>query len=77
MDNLESAVKRLKCKPFDSEWGDYYENSNYSSEAMNDKKQVVADFLDQHQPKTVWDIGANLGVFSRLSAEREMQTIGA
>lgn len=75
IDNLESAVKKLKWQPSRTEWAGYYEESNYSTEAFNHKKQIVAGFLDTVNPKTVWDVGANLGVFSHIAGDRGIQTI--
>lgn len=75
IDSLGSAVKKLNWKPSDTEWAHYYEDTNYSQEAFQHKKQIVADFLDQISPKSVWDLGANLGVFSRIASDRGIQTI--
>ncbi|HEX9596858.1 MAG TPA: hypothetical protein VF982_08275, partial [Anaerolineales bacterium] len=36
---------------------------------------VVQEFLDQVRPTMVWDLGANVGLFSRLSSERGILTI--
>lgn len=72
--NLESAVKRLEWKPKGTEWAEYYADTNYSESAMNHKKQVVAEFLDEIKPSSVWDVGANVGTFSRIAASRGIQT---
>ncbi|MCX5692162.1 MAG: class I SAM-dependent methyltransferase [Candidatus Omnitrophica bacterium] len=75
IDNLESAVKKLKWKPGYSEWIDYYHNTDYTSETMQFKKKVVAEFLDQIKPKSVFDLGANTGFFSRIASDRDIQTV--
>jgi ribosomal protein L11 methylase PrmA len=74
-DNLESAIKKLKWRPQGTEWGDYYEDTNYSAEALEQKKRLIAEFLDKISPKMVWDLGANTGLFSRIAAERGIPTI--
>ena len=75
IDNLESAVKRLKWQPKGTEWSDYYKDTNYSKKALQHKKQVVDEFLQQVNPRSVWDLGANIGVFSRLASSRAINTI--
>ena len=73
--SLESCVKKLKWCSKGTEWVDYYESSNYNLEAINHKKQLVSDFLDRISPKTVWDLGANTGLFSRIASNKGIQTI--
>ena len=73
--HLESAIAPMKWQPEGTEWADYYEDTNYSQVAMNHKKQVVETYLSESNPRTVWDIGANTGIFSRISAAKEADTI--
>ena len=73
--NLQSAVRKLKRPNQPTEWGDYYENTNYSPAAQNEKKQIIASFLDEIRPQTVWDLGANTGYYSRLASARGAQTV--
>ncbi len=75
IDSLKSAVKRLNWSPRSTEWADYYEDTNYSQDALEHKKMVVAEFLDQISPNTVWDMGANVGLFSRIAADKGIPTI--
>ncbi|MFQ5717870.1 MAG: hypothetical protein ACE5GQ_12330 [Nitrospinales bacterium] len=35
----------------------------------------MENFLNELAPKTVWDLGANTGVFSRIASARNIQTI--
>jgi ribosomal protein L11 methylase PrmA len=35
----------------------------------------VAEFLDMVNPKTVWDLGANVGMFSRIASDKGIETI--
>lgn len=75
IDNLESTIRKLQWNPGGTEWGTYYDNTNYSDEAINHKKEFICGCLDQIKPKSVWDLGANTGVFSLLAAKRNILTI--
>jgi hypothetical protein len=73
--NLESTVKRLNWQPRGTEWADYYQESSYTENALEHKKQIVAGFIDQLHPHDIWDFGANTGVFSRIGAEKGILAI--
>lgn len=75
LNSLESSVKKLKWQPGGTEWVDYYQDTNYSPQAFEHKKSIVAGFLDKVRPATVWDLGANVGIFSRLASDRGIPTI--
>ena len=75
IDSLETAVKKLRWHPPRKEWLEYYDHDSYSAEALNDKIDVVTSFLQQVKPKTVWDLGANTGLFSRLASDMGIETI--
>jgi hypothetical protein len=75
INNLESTVRKLKWQAKGTEWADYYKDTNYSSEAFQHKKQIVSNFLNNINPKSVWDLGANDGMFSRIASEKGIQTI--
>jgi len=68
LDSLRRTVTSLRWKPRGTEWADYYEDNSYTDAAANQKQQVIAEFLAQHAPATVWDLGANTGVYSRLAS---------
>lgn len=74
INSLESAVRKLRWSANDTEWSDYYNDTNYSSDAFQQKKQIVFDFLNNSNPKNVWDIGANDGTFSRIASNKGLQT---
>jgi len=75
IDDLESATKKLCWQPMGTEWADYYDETNYSSIAMTHKREIVAEFLNRINPEFVWDLGANTGSFSRISADKGIETI--
>lgn len=75
VDNLETAVRNLNWKPAGTEWSDYYDATKYTHKAMQQKGRVTTKFLEQIRPKTVWDMGANTGMFSRIASDRGIQTV--
>jgi hypothetical protein len=75
VDSLQSALKKLRWHAGGTEWGEYYQDTNYFAEAFEHKRQIVAEFLDRIRPKNVWDIGANTGIFSRIASQRGIPTI--
>jgi hypothetical protein len=71
IESLESTVKKLDWKPGGTEWGNYYDITNYSDAAFEHKKELVSEWTGRTQPSIVWDLGANNGVFSRVAAEAQ------
>lgn len=77
VESLESAIRALSWNAKDADWANYYENTNYSPEAFSHKKQMVSYFLDKLNPKIVWDLGANIGIFSRIPGDKSIQVISS
>lgn len=75
LDNLKTGVCSLRWNPIGTTWGDYYEDTNYTQLGMEHKKQLIGEFLDEIQPKTLWDLGANLGLFSRVASSKGIKTM--
>lgn len=75
IDSLQSGIKRLRWKSASTEWVDYYTDTNYTAEAVTCKLQLAARFLERVRPCSVWDLGANTGVFSRLSSDQGIFTV--
>jgi ribosomal protein L11 methylase PrmA len=73
--SLKNAVDKMSWQPGDTEWGDYYNITNYSDAAFDEKQRLVHRLLLKSKPKMVWDIGANTGVFSRLATALNIRTI--
>ena len=69
IDSLESAIEKLDWKPEGTEWHSYYEDGhNYSQQAFKQKENIVTEFIQEIKPETVWDLGANIGRFSRIAS---------
>ncbi|MCH8876645.1 MAG: SAM-dependent methyltransferase [Chloroflexi bacterium] len=75
VDNLESAIRKLNWEPGQSGWADYEQTHAYSKFAWGEKRRLTEEFLDEVRPDSVWDLGANVGSFSRLASERGIQTV--
>ena len=75
VDSLQAVINKLEWKPGGTEWGDYYNITNYSVEAFEHKKQIIASWIDRVTPASVWDLGANEGTFSCLASAMNISTV--
>jgi ribosomal protein L11 methylase PrmA len=75
VDSLRGLVKRLKWKPQGTPWADYGTTHGYTEKAWHSKHTVVAKYLEEADPHSVWDLGANTGEFSRLASAAEIRTL--
>ena len=71
---LASATKKLHWKAEGTEWADYYDGDSYDERAADHKRRVVGEFIDAIAPSELWDLGANTGEYSRIAAERGIDT---
>lgn len=69
LDSLRNSIRNLKWERTSTAWSNYYDETNYSSPAFEQKKSLVADWASRVKPKLTWDLGANTGAFSRLASE--------
>ncbi len=74
LDSLRGTVEGLRWEPKGTQWADYYGETNYTDAAMGEKRRLVADFLEGVEG-TCWDLGANTGEFSRIAAEKGLDTV--
>jgi hypothetical protein len=75
VDSLEAGIKRLRWRASGTEWADYYEDTNYTTKGLDDKRRAVAEFIAEVRPRTVWDLGGNIGTFSRIAAAAGAYTV--
>ena len=75
IDSLESTVRGLAWTPGGTDWADYEQSHNYTPAALEHKRRLVGGFLQRIRPSMTWDLGANVGSFSRLAAEAGSMTI--
>ena len=62
--SLYDFIKKLSLKEH-SEWGDYYDKTNYSDDAFKVKSEIINSWVDAVKPKTLIDVGGNDGTFVR------------
>lgn len=75
LDSLLSTVRALNVKTIATEWADYYQDNNYTESSFEAKRALVRDFIQQVKPKSVWDLGANTGEFSRCASDLNIPTV--
>ena len=67
--NLKAWISGLR-DPFATEttiWRDYEAENSYLPEEEKRKQSFVSDFIQRLQPRTVWDIGCNTGLYSETA----------
>lgn len=71
--NLKRLKRKIGCIASQTapsgQWLDYAENNSYDAQSASRKRACVADFLAEHRPQRVLDIGCNTGCFAELAAE--------
>ncbi len=77
VDSLRRTIQGLRWRPGATEWGDYYNATNYTDAAMEHKRTLVSAFLVETGAGIVWDLGANDGTFTRLAAEQGRLVVAA
>jgi hypothetical protein len=66
--SLRNCINALKFPNVQTEWGDYYNDTNYTVEQAQKKQSVIAGWLEMVRPYSVADLGANDGTYSVLAA---------
>ena len=62
--SLYDYIKKLELKE-KSEWGDYYDKTNYSDGAFKFKESMINNWISKLGVKTLIDVGGNDGTFVR------------
>ncbi len=75
IDHLCGTLRRLRWRPRGAGWADYEARDSYAPEALERKRALVGELLGRLRPRTVWDLGANRGAFSRLAAEQGSRVV--
>ena len=64
---LRSCIEGLEWTPAGTEWADYVDDNSYTDAATRSKQAIVAAALAPLGARTVWDLGANTGEYSRTA----------
>jgi hypothetical protein len=64
IDNLFDFIKKLAIKE-ETEWGDYYDKTNYNDAAFQGKKTLIENWVTALNPQKLIDVGGNDGTFAR------------
>ncbi|OIO13048.1 SAM-dependent methyltransferase [Candidatus Gottesmanbacteria bacterium CG11_big_fil_rev_8_21_14_0_20_37_11] len=78
IESLEDGVKSLHIKRNKTVWSHYYTDKtclNYNKKSLGEKKSIVNKYLSVLHPESLWDIGSNTGIFSRISEKIGIPTI--
>jgi hypothetical protein len=76
IDSLERGVCRLEPRSASRGWSRYYqEGVSYRDTALQHKKELVSAFIEEVRPRSLWDLGANTGLFARMAAEKGIASV--
>ena len=76
IESLYNYIKKLELKE-KSEWGNYYDKTNYSDNAFDEKSTIINNWVKDIEPKTLIDVGGNDGTFVRkLDAAIDTALVG-
>lgn len=72
---LQDNLNKLKLKLKNTEWGEYYSTTNYDDISFQHKKTIVEDFINISNPTSLWDFGANNGLFTRIASNKNINSL--
>lgn len=75
IENLEKSIRKINLNAKKSVWRDYYSDNSYQKTELEKKKKIVTDYIKIIDPKIIIDLGANTGLFSRITSEKSIYTI--
>jgi len=67
--------KMTRARTTASRWSDYINTHTYSPEAEGEKVRYVKEFLSRYSPRTVLDLGCNIGRYSLLASQSGAKVI--
>jgi cyclopropane fatty-acyl-phospholipid synthase-like methyltransferase len=73
--NLSEATRALSWRAAGTEWAEYVTDNNYTAAASQAKRDLVQAHLRRTNARSVWDLGANTGEYSRAAREVAPQVI--
>lgn len=75
IDGLDGIIQNQNWKGKKSEWAEYSRNGIHNNAYSLFKKGIISDWLETGKFSTVWDIGANVGDYSRLAAQKGLEVV--
>ena len=74
--SLYGYIRKLDLKET-SEWGNYYNKTNYTDNAFIKKSNIINQWVNSIKPKTLIDVGGNDGTFVRkLDSNIDLALVG-
>jgi hypothetical protein len=74
--HLDTIIRNFPAeKPFKTTWSNYYDDTILSKEYLQEKEKIVLEFCGQTGAKTLLDLGANDGYFSKKLAAQNMTVV--
>jgi len=67
IESLTQAIEGFKLPYAKTEWGNYYNDTNYSDEQATQKREIIEGWLSTENPAKILDLGANDGTYSRIA----------
>jgi len=65
---LRHLIDELSPREANSQWTTYDSDNTYSEDEANAKEDFVDRAVKSHNPKVLWDLGANAGKYSLIAA---------
>lgn len=72
---LRRVVEKLGLPAGKSEWTDYDTMTHYDDSDRRDKQEFVRRAVSARPRELVWDLGCNVGVYSRIAAEHSRYVV--
>lgn len=73
--SLRGTVSKLRAPAQATEWGNYYEDTNYSKLAADAKSQLIRALSERTGARVIWDVGGNNGTLSRSLSDLAAQIV--
>lgn len=69
LESLFNFIKKLELSET-SEWGNYYDKTNYETAAFEGKKKLIREWVTPLNPQRLIDVGGNDGTFARTVLDK-------
>ncbi len=65
VEGLYDYIKKMSLNSTSSEWGNYYDKTNYAVDAFDQKSDIIERWIKTLNTRTLIDVGGNDGTFVR------------